>query len=218
MNKLFFLLIKEDFVKTNFSHDIDFVFTHQNAFIDCTIKDKTQNKSFCIKNLNKTMVERFLSIECIKNSINRQFDEYLDVHYEAKTALSDTLFLLKNKENVSPENKHILKEILNLTAESFSCPLTQNTSLKMLTSCNKKAKAGYDLHFQLCITKGENIVMPWHATPETLAHLHKILLKNKQEVLSNLQASLLYHHTKSAQDNIIYNKLKNRFREESLQK
>ena len=218
MNKLFFLLTKEDSVKTPFSSDVDFVFNHKNAFVDCTIVDKTQNKSFCLKNLDKSMLKRFLSIKTVTSSIDKQFDEYLDVHYEAKQALSETLFLLQNKVSIAPENKHILKEILTLTCQNFSCPLTASTSLKMLTSCNKKAKAGYDLHFQLCITKGEKIVMPWQGSPETLAQLHKILLENKQEVVDNLQSSLLHQHIKSSENIILFNKLKNRFMEEHLEK
>ena len=218
MNKLFFLLTKEDSVKTPFSSDVDFVFNHKNAFVDCTIVDKTQNKSFCLKNLDTAMLKRFLSIKTVTSSINKQFDEYLDVHYEAKQALSETLFFLQNKASITPENKHILRQVLTLTSENFSCPLTENNSLKMLTSCNKKAKAGYDLHFQLCITKGEKIVMPWQGEAETLAQLHKILLENKQEVVDNLQSSLLHQHIKSSENIILFNKLKNRFMEEHLEK
>ena len=218
MNKLFFLLTKEGFIKVPFSMDIDFVFKHNNAFIDCSIVNKTFDKSFCVKNLNKPMLERFLNIESVHKSIDKQFDEYLDVHYEAKNTLFHTLFLLQNKDSMTPENKEILKEILTLTSETFSCPLTKDTSLKMLTSCNKKAKAGYDLHFQICIKKGEKIVLPWQSPPETLAILHKILLENKEEILNNFQTTLFQQNIKSTENNMLFNKLQNRFADSQIEK
>lgn len=218
MNKLFFLLTKQNIVKTHFSNDIDFIFKCKNTFVDCLIINKPQSKSFCLKNLDKQMLDRVLSIPNIKKDINKEFESYLDVHYEAKTTLADILFLLKNKESISQENKSILTELFAFTAENFCCPLTNNISLKMLTSCNKTAKAGYDLHFQLCINQGDKTVLPWQSHAETLASIHTILLDNKEQVLQNLQNATFKESIKSAENLTRYNKLKNRFFETDLQK
>lgn len=217
MNKLFFLLTKHDAVKTT-SLDTDYVFTYKNACIDCTIINKALNKSFFIENLDKQMLQDCLNIKSIESSLNKQYNEYLDVHYEAKSTLADMLFLLKNKETITKENKNILSKILTLTAQNFCCPLTDEVSLKLLTACNKEAKPGYDLHFQICITKNKKTVLPWQSPVETLASLHTILLKNNKEVLNNLQTSLFQQHIKTTQDIIRFNKLQNRFFEEKLEK
>jgi hypothetical protein len=164
-----------------------------------------------------------LTTSKIQAIIDQNFNDALDLHYEKKSALGHMLTLLDHKDSILPQNKKIIKSLLELTTETENTKLCDGVSLKLLTSCGKTARAGYDLHFQIHLKpeqmnlpsklgfNSEQTLSPSFSSAQTLAFLHKMLLSNKEQMLENLKKQNMLQQIKNTQKLTEYTKLKNRF-------
>lgn len=222
MNKFLYLLTQNKALNFRVSAFTEVFFTTHLDKIDVefsTLNTKPQK----LFDASLGELKSILSSPKIQAMIDRDFNDALDLHYEKKSSLSHMLTLLDHKDSILPQNKKILSSLFKLTTETENTKLCEGVSLKLLTSCGKTARAGYDLHFQIHLEPeqinlpsklgfdGEQTHSPSFSSAQTLAFLHKMLLSNKEQILENLKKQNMLQQIKNTQKLTEYTKLKNRF-------